>query len=392
MELSGHYQLTKTAVNEFLSEFKGNKAFAENQLKETVPQFDRNGNHVGDNYIYLQDEAIKRDLNDLSISGHWANVGQKHHFMRRFDGQTSYLAFQDGCKWIYENALEYVNAVINGRNGFLIKLADACHAIEDSFTPSHAERVNLKGPNEPGSIIDIKIYTAEVDMKVQKVYDPQTGWEKYGDHKEMDACWRNYKEWWDYSKTDFSEIGIVCKNAVKAFLHMVFNEIMSARLTNSKSFSVLNGWNEFQSKWIKASSGLSENDNVSYKLIKRFYSGFDLGFAKTAVNFDEEGLANAIYQELGKDSDLICEVFFFLNENHTVDADDVAVYYLNKIMKNKNDIRRLSLQFNKKLQNLLIRILDEGYTASDEKKCIEFLRSLNNSPKNNILPDNWSSA
>lgn len=45
----------------------------------------------------LPTDVIQRDILDLS-GGHWSDYGQKHHFMRRFDGQSPYEAYTESVE------------------------------------------------------------------------------------------------------------------------------------------------------------------------------------------------------------------------------------------------------------------------------------------------------
>ena len=75
--LSGHRTMTKLAVRE---------------LVDGSPQ-DPILSGLGS--ALLPNHAVLRDVYDVFSAGHWLNFGQKHHFMRRFDGQKPYAAWQE---------------------------------------------------------------------------------------------------------------------------------------------------------------------------------------------------------------------------------------------------------------------------------------------------------
>ncbi len=108
--------------------------------------------------------------------------------------------------------------------------------------------------------------------------------------------------------------------------------------------------------------------------IRRFCTS-PLGFTSITMKMDEKGLAAAIYRELAGDTATIHEVFQELNERRNTDADDVAEIYVN-LLQSKKGPPLLAVAKDVKLKSLLIKILDEGWTSSGEKACIEFLRNL----------------
>src|SRR5262249_39282391 len=84
--LTGHRRITRRAVQE-LSRDKSDPLFS-NLARANL------ANH-----------AVMRDLFDVATLGHWLNFGQRHHFMRRFDGQKPYAAYLENVEWIRSNAL-----------------------------------------------------------------------------------------------------------------------------------------------------------------------------------------------------------------------------------------------------------------------------------------------
>ena len=88
---------------------------------------------------------------------------------------------------------------------------------------------------------------------------------------------------------------------------------------------------------------------------------------------DEAGLATAIHGELGANMADVYAVFDELNQNRNSDADDVANAYLNIVRSRKGSIET-AIKSDTRLKNLLIKILDEGYTSAEEQKNIDFLK------------------
>ena len=96
------------------------------------------------------------------------------------------------------------------------------------------------------------------------------------------------------------------------------------------------------------------------------YAGF--------FNRDESGIAKVLI-ERGIVMDEIYIVFREMDANYNTDADDVAVEYVEQI-KRKGGTLKFSLAQHRQLVNLLIRVLDDGWTSGREKSAIEYLNSL----------------
>ena len=100
---------------------------------------------------------------------------------------------------------------------------------------------------------------------------------------------------------------------------------------------------------------------------------FRVGGLGVTVNMDEDGLARALVA-MGTNLRRVQSIFEYLNRNHNEDADDVAVRYVNQILKVpavKTALRKCST-----LVALLVRVMDEGWTDDEEKKAIASLQSL----------------
>ncbi|GAA3579937.1 MULTISPECIES: hypothetical protein [Marinobacter] len=90
---------------------------------------------------------------------------------------------------------------------------------------------------------------------------------------------------------------------------------------------------------------------------------------------DEEGMAKALHREARYELGKVRSVFRELVDKYSTDADDVARYYIAQIRQTRGIAFR-ALQQDIGLRNLLIRILDDGWTTADEKRDIEFLQRL----------------
>jgi hypothetical protein len=359
MKLDGHQFMTDTAVREFLKEAPAPvAAFAYNQLVlETEIDGVTTRKGVGD-------AAVRRDLIDVVSTGHWSDFAQKHHFMRRFDGQSPRQAYEEACEWIRSNALKYANSAVKGMGSLQLQaLGNAAHAIEDSFAGGHTSRDAHQGPTQPGPITNVKLYSGH-DKDHVETHDG-----KVLTHSEAD------KTWGDAKKGTLTLEGTVAKNAVKALLKMIFDEVMRARAAKIGSLASLSGWGSFKDKWLAASSRLSVERDGAIDLVDDFYRGVVWGDTNTAFNFDEKGMANAIYSKLGADTKKVYDAFHRLNEYHTVDADDVAELYVNKLRKGSDLKIPLAVKGDERLVGLLVSIMKAGWTSDGEQECIDYLQS-----------------
>jgi hypothetical protein len=90
---------------------------------------------------------------------------------------------------------------------------------------------------------------------------------------------------------------------------------------------------------------------------------------------DEEGLAKALYERGGIDSNFVKSVFAVLAERYSSDSDDVALAYV-KLVKARGGSQQLALKLDKELKELLIQLMDQGWTSGEEASAISYLRSL----------------
>ena len=354
MKIDGHYQMTKAAIQRVK---KNNQA---PRSIKVIPTFNSATN------------AVTRDILDVITLGHWLNGSQKHHFMRRFDGQSEFDAYKEAVAWIRKNvnsaARALAMAVKLGRNpyrrstigshdrqAYLSQVSSgigyAAHAIQDSFAHGHCERKNLS-LGDPGVIIRVKMYAG----------DDAVG------HSDHDKEWKQEIN----GKTYFSVSG---ENAVRATAAMVLLVARGASWMLDPKKIAKPDFGVFQGHWLKQQ--LSKSRDFSYDFIKRFATFGQAGSSAFTItlNMDEEGLAKALYSEVPTDGAKTYSVISRLNEFHNTDVDDVAEIYVNLVRKRGGPARQM-LKKNPKLVKLLIRAMDEGWTTDGEQACIDYLKTL----------------
>jgi hypothetical protein len=312
-------------------------------------------------------DVVARDILDVLILGHWADFGQCHHFMRRFDGQSEREAYSEAVHWIWKNAADAARWMSTQLSASSLRgpsrptsggpptlssqaLGNALHAVQDSFATGHAlrERSTSTGP---GAIHRVKRYA---------------GSEKDG-HEAAD------KEWSGSFKDGFSETGWFAVQATKELLRIVTDGAAASRGGGAVS---LLGFESYRNQWLRASDALSNERDRAFDLIDRFYTGVRLGASNLkTISMDEEGLANALVREAGTNSGLTLEVFERLDEHYNSDADDVAEIYVNAVRKAGGPLEA-ALRSNSKLRDRLIKVMDEGWTSGGEKACIDYLKGL----------------
>jgi len=109
---------------------------------------------------------------------------------------------------------------------------------------------------------------------------------------------------------------------------------------------------------------------VSDPLTRQFIDRFTSFWTGT----DERGIAQALAREHSSNGAFTQRVFQSINDDYSTDADDVALEYVN-IARNNPSVLQL-LVANSSLRELLIRLLDEGWTTSEEQRAMDFLRRL----------------
>ena len=99
---------------------------------------------------------------------------------------------------------------------------------------------------------------------------------------------------------------------------------------------------------------------------------FRVGGLGVTFNMDEEGLAECL-EAMGTNTARVFDVVEYLDDEHNSDADDVAVLYVERVRKTPK--LAAAVKADAKLKELLIRVMDEGWTSDDEKAAIAFLRA-----------------
>ncbi len=106
---------------------------------------------------------------------------------------------------------------------------------------------------------------------------------------------------------------------------------------------------------------------VAKTFLPRFTSVFSV---------DEAGIAKALYDEFGINLDKVHAIFIEMNNSYSTDADDIAVIYLKRVFQMKGVVLE-ALRLNKALKQLLIDVLDGGWTTGEETQMISKLKTLN---------------
>lgn len=297
--LSGHYSITLTALKELKNACLQHTVFdglPERKLGDKFPsETALRLRGFGQRYEPVRHPAlgvVLRDIEDFFNGGHWKDFAQKHHFMRRLHSpQTQREACDESVEWIRGNALESAKALnrrivskVNERgnaygiegmkrsfelhtdgefcplvpepvelaygnsgssdlrreNLFLNepaeRLANALHALQDSFSPSHVRR----GNDEPYRIEHILKYEGE---------------EKEG-HDEADQAWVDRS--WELAD-GFTDLGRRAIDASKALISTVLN---SALENLDREVESLAGWEEFKTKWLAVSATLQNDEQA----------------------------------------------------------------------------------------------------------------------------------
>ncbi len=98
-------------------------------------------------------------------------------------------------------------------------------------------------------------------------------------------------------------------------------------------------------------------------------------FTSFFTGVDEAGIADALVDEYGIDMDSVLAVFRELYNSYSSDSDDVARLYLAKVKDRKGSLEH-ALRLHTALRNLLVLILDGGWTSDEEYKLIDYLQKL----------------
>ena len=99
---------------------------------------------------------------------------------------------------------------------------------------------------------------------------------------------------------------------------------------------------------------------------------FRVGGLWVTFTMDEEGLAKCL-AAMGGNVKRVADIFEHLDKHHNSDADDVAVLYVGHLKKSA--ALATAVKSDKRLTDLLIKVMDEGWTSDDEKQAIAFLKA-----------------
>ncbi len=375
-KLTGHKEITKQAVNELVNSNSQHSVIA--NLHQMA----------------LRYSVQARDIFDVIQLGHWTNSGQRHHFMRSFDGQSHFNAYVDATNWIKSNALQAANQLSDRIKEFGLKsddfssdsmrsgklaiagkspvrstlnkhkaktdhvswltLAYACHALQDSFSAGHAIREKHLHSMQPGNITGILRYSG---IEKENHSDHDTKWEAEDDPS---------------TSLVFSLEGKVAINATKALITMVLETAFEHNSDNK--ITALNGWADFQRTWLNAPTLTKERD-PAVDLINQHCTSIQLGDMNfKTMNMEEELLAKAILDEHPVQMDVVYDVFYRLDNHYSSDADDVASIYIKLVKEKSGSAVEQALKRHKKLVALLVSVLDSGYTTGSEKSLIQYLQ------------------
>ncbi|MEM8724737.1 MAG: hypothetical protein AAGE86_04355 [Pseudomonadota bacterium] len=95
----------------------------------------------------------------------------------------------------------------------------------------------------------------------------------------------------------------------------------------------------------------------------------------TFWNTDEAGMARALHREIGIDADRVNSIFLALDESYTSDADEIAVMYLKRVFAAGGNVLQ-ALRLNRDLRDTLYRVMDQGWTTSEEYSMMARVRAL----------------
>ncbi len=377
-----------------MSKLEGHKNITKQAIDELVRSSEEHSVIGNLHRMALKHSVQARDIFDVIQLGHWTNSGQRHHFMRSFDGQSHFHAYIDAINWIKSNALQAANQLSNRIKEFGLKIDDfssdsmrsgkhaiagkppvrstlnknktktdhvswltlayACHALQDSFSAGHAIREKHFHPMQPGNITGILRYSG---IEKENHSDHDTKWEAEDDSN---------------TSLVFSLEGKVAINATKALITMVLETAFEHDSDNK--ITALNGWADFQRTWLNAPALTKERD-PAVDLINQHCTSIQLGDMNfKTMNMEEELLAKAILDEHPVQMDVVYDVFYRLDNHYSSDADDVASIYITLVKEKAGSAVEQALKRHKKLVTLLVSVLDSGYTTGSEKSLIQYLQ------------------
>lgn len=89
---------------------------------------------------------------------------------------------------------------------------------------------------------------------------------------------------------------------------------------------------------------------------------------------DEAGIAMALVKSHSTNLPFVQRVFLSLNKDYNTDADDVAIEYVNMVRQDR--VLGQKVRTSRSLKEVLIKILDEGWTSEEEREAVFYLQRL----------------
>ena len=105
--------------------------------------------------------------------------------------------------------------------------------------------------------------------------------------------------------------------------------------------------------------------------VRRFLPRFTHMF-----HVDEDAMARALVSELRIDMDAVFAVFSELEGSYTSDADDVALLYVRGVRTSGSPQIVHALSLHKALRQLLVDVMEAGWTGDDERAAIRYVQDL----------------
>ncbi|WP_087024659.1 hypothetical protein [Thaumasiovibrio subtropicus] len=94
------------------------------------------------------------------------------------------------------------------------------------------------------------------------------------------------------------------------------------------------------------------------------------------VSTNEKKMAEALVSECRYELDKVMAVFIELNDKYSTDADDVAAHYVNTVRHGNYPVTQQALKIHTALKQYLIQTMESGWTSSEEKEAIRYLKSV----------------
>lgn len=297
--------------------------------------------------------AVYRDLRDVFNLGHWSDAAQKHHFMRRLSGQSSRAAYEESVEWIHAEALRALAVLLENRRGRSRKnlfrgaasdhMGNALHALQDSFSPSHAMRVKLTH-DFPGRVAKVFVYS---------------GHEKH-DHETHDRKW-------DRNGT-FSDRGT---HAMAATIDLLRAVISAA----TRGDHTIEEWPQFRDTWLGTDPQLDlHREERNHALISKYL----LARKGSPIPVDapqRERFVSEVFTELATDALNLKGLFEELDKSFPRERGGLAELYIREVRRSEGE-PRAALAGDAELRGILIRCLARGWTSASAQDCIDWLQTL----------------